>query len=64
MSQTENHSNTGAMRAKEAASFLGISVVTFWRWVAEGRIPKGKRLSARATVWLRSDIERFLEEAN
>ena len=50
----------GAMRAADAANFLGIAVSTFWRWVSLGRLPKGKRLSARCTVWMREDIERFL----
>lgn len=54
--------NSGAMRAHDAAAFLGVAVSTFWRWVSQGRLPKGKRLSPRCTVWLRSDIERFLTE--
>lgn len=52
-----------AMRVKECAAFLGIAESTFWRWVKEGRLPKGRRLSARATVWLREDLENFLNEA-
>lgn len=53
----------GAIRAKSAAAFLGIGESTFWRWVKEGRLPKGTRLSARATVWKREDLERFLNQA-
>lgn len=52
-----------AMRVKEGAAFLGIAESTFWRWVKEGRLPKGRRLSARATVWMKEDLERFLEQA-
>jgi len=59
----EQHQNHGALRAKDAAKFLGIGISTFWRWVAQGRIPKGRRLSARATVWMRADLEQFLEGA-
>ena len=44
------------------AGAMRVAVSTFWRWVKEGRLPKGKRLSSRCTVWLRADIERFLEE--
>lgn len=55
--------SAGAMRAKTAAAFLGIAESTFWRWVAQGRLPKGIRLSARATVWKRADLEFFLEQA-
>lgn len=61
MAQTKDTTG-GALRAKDAAQFLGISVSTFWRWVGEGRIPRGKRLSARCTVWLRADIERALTQ--
>ena len=53
----------GALRAKSAAAFLGIGESTFWRWVKKGRLPKGRRLSARATVWMRADLEQFLEGA-
>ena len=56
-------SSAGAMRAAEAAVFLGIGISTFWRWVSQGRLPKGKRLSSRCTVWMRADIERFLADA-
>lgn len=33
----------GAMRAADAAKYLGIALSTFWRWVSQGRLPKGKR---------------------
>lgn len=56
---TEN----AAMRAKAAAAYLGIGQSTFWRWVQLGKLPKGKRLSARCTVWLTGDLKRFLVEA-
>ncbi len=65
MSQTilEHGQMHGAMRAKHAAAFLGIGESTFWRWVKEGRLPKGARLSARATVWKCEDLKRFLNQA-
>lgn len=52
-----------ALRAKTASAFLGIGESTFWKWVKEGRLPKGTRLSARCTVWRREDLERFLNQA-
>ena len=52
--------NSGAFRAKDAAAYIGIATSTFWRWVSEGRLPRGKKLSGRVTVWIREDIERFL----
>lgn len=54
--------NQGAMRAHDAAKFLGIAVSTFWRWVKDGRLPQDKKLSSRCTVWMRADIERFLTD--
>lgn len=59
----EQAHNAGAMRAKAGAAFLGIGQSTFWRWVKEGKLPKGRRLSARATVWTRAELEQFLEGA-
>ncbi len=50
------------LRAKGAAAYLGISQSTFWRWVQQGRINKGTRLSARCTVWPREELERFMQE--
>lgn len=53
----------GAMRAKSAAAFLDIGESTFWRWVKEGRLPKGTRLTPRTTVWRREDLEQFLNQS-
>ena len=53
----------GILRAKDAAAFLAVGKSTFWRWAREGRIPPGIRLSNRATVWRKSDLEDFIEQA-
>jgi len=50
------------LRAKAAATFIGIAESTFWRWVKDGRLPQGLRLSARATVWRIADLDAFLEQ--
>ena len=42
---------TRYLRAKAFAEALGIGTSTFWRWIREGRLPQGTRLSARCTVW-------------
>ena len=57
----ENLTNR-VMRAKDAAAFLALGESTFWRWVKDGRLPKGTRLSARATVWKIADLEAFIEQ--
>ncbi len=49
------------LRAKDAASFIGIGVSTFWRWVKDGKIPEGTKLSTRCTVWHVRDLETYLD---
>jgi len=51
------------LRAKAASAFLDIGESTFWRYVKDGRLPKGIHLSKRATVWKREDLERFVNQA-
>ena len=55
---------SGAYRAKRAAIFLYMAESTFWRHVAEGRIPPGIRLSPRCTVWPIADLQALLERKN
>lgn len=49
--------NEGVMTAKEACEYLKIGNSTFYRWIAEGRIPPGKKISKRSVRWPRSTIE-------
>lgn len=60
---TEQPQGQGALRAKDAAKFLGIGISTFWRWAQQGKIPRGIRLSSRCTVWKLTDLERVLNES-
>lgn len=62
MSKFEQQYSGKVLRAKDAAAFLGLGVSTFWRWVKDGRLPKGTRLSARVTVWRVSDLESFIDQ--
>lgn len=62
MQSIERQSSSRVLRAKEAATFLTIGESTFWRWVKEGRLPQGIRLSARCTVWMRESLEIFLAQ--
>ena len=43
-------------RPKEAAALLCIGVSTFWRWVQIGKLPKGKKIGERTTIWKREDL--------
>jgi predicted DNA-binding transcriptional regulator AlpA len=54
--------NGRVLRAKDAAAFLALGESTFWKWVKDGRLPKGTHLSARATVWRIADLEAFIEQ--
>ncbi len=56
---TENR----AMRVKEAAAYIGIAKSTFWAWVSQGKLPAGRKLSARTTIWRKSELDTFLENA-
>lgn len=57
LSQTQGH-----YRAKEAARYLGIATSTFWRWVGQGRLPQGTRLSQRCTIWPKEALDAFIAE--
>ena len=48
--------------AKAFAEALGIGTATFWRWIREGRLPQGTRLSARCTVWPVTALEDFVRQ--
>lgn len=50
------------LKDKEAAPFLGISVPTFWRRVADGTIPKPIKLGALSR-WPQSEILEVIEKA-
>ena len=43
----------GLVRAKQAASFLGIGLSTFWRFVSDEcqQIEKPKRFGSRISAW-------------
>jgi len=53
---------TTLSRAKDFAEALGIGTSTFWRWIREGRLPQGTRLSARCTVWPVTALEDFVRQ--
>ena len=57
----QNSALPAQLRVKDAATFLGVSISTIWRWVREGRLPKGIHLSSRCTVWKRETLEAFVE---
>ena len=50
----------GLVRAREGAAILRVSLSTYWRYVQQGLLPRGIRLTPRCTVWRISDIEAFV----
>lgn len=45
------------VRAKQICGpILPIGISTWWKMVAEGRAPKGIKISSRITVWRRNDV--------
>lgn len=50
------------LRAKQASEYLGVAKSTFWRWVQDGKISKGKRIGSRCTLWRVEDLDEFLNK--
>lgn len=47
---------------KELSSRYGVTAVSIWRWVREGRFPRPVKLSGNATRWKLSAVEQFERE--
>ncbi len=50
------------LTAREGAAILQISVPTFWRWVANGTLPKAVKLGGMSR-WPRSELLAVIERA-
>jgi prophage regulatory protein len=46
---------------KTVAERLGVSAMTIWRWVRDGRFPSPIRLGPRRTAWKETDIVKWEE---
>lgn len=51
------------LRAKEAAQYIGMGRSTFLRWVKEGKAPAPRKLAPKVVVWLKGDLDRWMESA-
>jgi predicted DNA-binding transcriptional regulator AlpA len=49
-----------AMRATKAAKFCGLSVATWWRWDAAGKIPCGYKITGGTKLWRRQELEAWI----
>ena len=60
--EQSNTSTAKYLRAKDIAQLLGIAEITVWKWVAKDKLPqRHAKLSPKCTVWLRSDIEDYMD---
>jgi len=50
------------LTVREGAKELGCSVPTFWRWVANGTLPKAVKLGGMSR-WPRSEVLGVIENA-
>lgn len=57
-----NEPNLVYLRPKSAAEYLGISIATFWRLVANGKIQTAK-ISPRATVCKREELDALIDSS-
>lgn len=53
---------TGFVRVHQIIQVIPISRSSWWRWVKEGKAPKGIKLGEKTTVWKAEDIHALLEE--
>jgi len=50
------------LTAREGANVLGCSIPTYWRWVANGTLPKAVKLGGMSR-WPRSELLTVIERA-
>ena len=50
------------VKVPEICHMLSIGRSTWWRWVSEGKAPKGIHLGAKTTVWKMSEIQKLFNE--
>ena len=53
----------GFLRLPKVLEVFPVSRSSWWAGVANGRYPKGHKLSDRVTAWKASDIRALLEKA-
>ena len=48
------------IRVQTVAQLFGVSVVTIWRWVADGQMPAGIAIGNNTTRWRVGDIRKHM----
>ncbi len=44
------------LRLADILELIPVSKSTWWNWVAQKKVPPGRKLSPRVTVWSREDV--------
>ncbi len=57
-----NKSNIRLIRIQEVMNKVGIARSTVWDMVKKGKLPRPRKLSARVTVWVESEIDEYIEK--
>ncbi|MGV6830347.1 MAG: helix-turn-helix transcriptional regulator [bacterium] len=60
MSITQRHIEQEKLRAREVAVYLGIGLSTVWLFAKQGKL-RPIKLGARTTVFLKSEIDEWVE---
>jgi prophage regulatory protein len=50
------------LRSPEPERLIGVHRTTLWRWEREGHFPKRIKLARRASGYLRSEVEKWLQD--
>lgn len=60
MNATANTTYSKSLRPTQAAEFLGISLATLWRWLAERPdFPRSRKIGPRTTVFDLAELSQW-----
>lgn len=50
------------LTVKQVSAWIGMSVATIYRWIAENKFPEPVKLGNRSVRWPKADIEAWLSD--
>ena len=56
----ESFPDKGLVRLPQILKIVPISPSTWWKWIREGKAPKGRKLARNVTVWKAEEILSFV----
>ena len=63
LNQSQNQpQQAGFLRVPQILKLIPIGRSTWWRWIADGKAPKGIKLGEKTTVWKAEDINALIEQ--